>query len=202
MPTILLVRHGETDWNRSGQIMGAQPIPLNSTGTRQAEELAIFLKGRAIGALFSSPVTRALQTAEILASCLALPVRPTSGLSEIGFGDWINRYWRDIAQEPAKQNFYTSPHEARPPGGETLVEVQARAVAAVELAAVEVVGGSSLFVSHADVIRTVLAHYLHLDFVAIRQARIDHASLTALHLTEQGTELVCLNVTPLAASLA
>lgn len=87
MPTVLLVRHGETDWNRSGQIMGERPIPLNQNGRAQAQRLAAFLKARPIQALYSSPVARALQTAAILASALQLPVTPDRGLTEIGVGE-------------------------------------------------------------------------------------------------------------------
>src|SRR5437870_702928 len=71
MSTLFLVRHGETDWNRSGQIMGERPVPLNRHGVAQAQRLAESLQGRPIEALYSSPVARALQTADILRAILA-----------------------------------------------------------------------------------------------------------------------------------
>ena len=195
MQTILLIRHGETDWNLSGQIMGDQPIPLNATGQRQARQLAAALKDRAIRAIVTSPVLRALQTAEILAFSVQSKVVQAAGLREIGVGEWVNRYWKDLGNEPARHDYYAKPHEARPPGGETLNEVQQRAVAAVQEAMATNPGGSLLFVSHADVIRTIVAHYLHTDFLTLRHARVDHASVTGLSLTPNGADLLCLNQT-------
>ena len=195
MSTLFLVRHGETDWNRSGQIMGERPVPLNRHGVAQAQRLAESLKGRPIEALYSSPVARALQTADILSSALHLPVTVDGGLTEVGVGQWEGRYWKDLTDEIIRQNFYARPQEARPPGGETLHEVQNRAVAAVERAGAGVRAGSLLFVSHADVLRAILAHYLRIDLQTARQMRIDHASLTALDINGTVTDLLFLNLT-------
>jgi broad specificity phosphatase PhoE len=195
MPTILLVRHGETDWNRTGQIMGDQPIPLNERGRQQVQTLAHKLEDSTVSAIVSSPVLRAAQTAEALASVLQCPLSHAAGLREIGVGDWVNRYWKDLGDEPARRDFYTKPQKARPPGGETLWEIQQRAVAAIEETLTAYVTGTLLFVSHADVIRTILAHYLHIDLVQLRQAHIDHASVTALSLLENRAELLFLNYT-------
>ena len=202
MPTILLVRHGETDWNRSGQIMGERPVPLNQNGEVQVKRLASFLKSRSIRALYSSPVARAIQTGEILASVLQVPLTADRGLTEIKVGEWEGRYWEDLTAEFARQQFYTSPEEARPPGGETLSEVQIRAVAAVERARARAEADRLLFVSHADVVRAILAHYLKFDLNTVRQMRIDHASLTALELNGTQADLLFLNYTTDPSSLS
>jgi len=196
MSTLFLVRHGETDWNRSGQIMGERPVPLNRHGMAQAQRLAEALRGRSVEALYSSPVARALQTAEILSSVLDLPVTVEGGLTEVGVGQWEGLYWKDLTDEIMRRNFYARPQETRPPGGETLHEVQRRAVAAVERAAAGATVGSLLLVSHADVLRAILAHYLRIDLQTARQMRIDHASLTALDVNGTLTDLLFLNVTP------
>jgi len=200
--TLFLVRHGETDWNRSGQIMGEQPVPMNQNGEAQVKRLATFLKSRSIHALYSSPVVRALQTAEILASALQVPVTADRGLTEINVGEWEGRYWKHLTDEFARQQFYTRPEEARPPGGETLSEVQTRAVAAVERARTREGADRLLFVSHADVVRTILAHYLRLDLKTVRQLRIDHASLTALEINGTLADLLFLNYTTDPGSLS
>lgn len=196
MPILLLVRHGETDWNRTGQIMGAQPVPLNQTGEAQARRLAQQLASRPIRALYSSPVARAVQTAEILASALQVPVTIDRGLTEIGVGAWEGRYWKDLAEDLMRQNYYARPQEARPPGGETLQEVQARAVATVERVAACDATGALLFVSHADVVRAIVAHYLRLTLQTVRQMRIDHASVTALDITGSVADLLFMNRVP------
>ena len=196
MPICLLIRHGETDWNRSGRVMGDQPIPLNHAGERQARELAQLLGGTKIAHVYSSPVLRALQTAQVLGQKLQATVVLAQGLSEIGVGAWLNRFWRDLAQDPAKRDWYTRPDEARPEGGETLREVQRRAVSAVQEILPTLHGGHCAFVSHADVIRTIVAHYLHLDLAALRNVNIGHASATALEITPQGNQLLFLNYRP------
>jgi broad specificity phosphatase PhoE len=180
MPTILLVRHGETDWNRSGQIMGERPVPLNQQGLAQVQRLAGLLMDRPIRAILSSPVARARQTAEILTAALNVPVTVDRGLTD----------------QIIRQDLYRKPHEARPPGGETLREVQDRAVAAVERACATRSEGPLLFVSHADVLRAILAHYLKLDLATIRQVRVSHAALTAIEIHGSLTDLVCLNYPP------
>jgi len=200
--TLFLVRHGETDWNRSGQIMGEQPVPMNENGEAQVKRLATFLQSRSIHALYSSPVARALQTAEILASALQVPVTADRGLTEINVGEWEGQYWKHLTDEFARQQFYTRPEEARPPGGETLSEVQTRAVAAVERARTREGADRLLFVSHADVVRTILAHYLRLDLKTVRQLRIDHASLTALEINGTLADLLFLNYTTDPGSLS
>jgi broad specificity phosphatase PhoE len=196
MPTILLVRHGETDWNRSGQIMGERPVPLNQQGLAQVQRLAGLLMDRPIRAILSSPVARARQTAEILTAALNVQVTVDRGLTEIGVGRWEGLYWKDLADQIIRQDLYRKPHEARPPGGETLREVQDRAVAAVERACATRSEGPLLFVSHADVLRAILAHYLKLDLATIRQVRVSHAALTAIEIHGSLTDLVCLNYPP------
>lgn len=198
MPTILLVRHGETDWNRSGQIMGERPVPLNQAGEIQAKQLAALLKNRPVHALYSSPVARTRQTADILAATLNVAVQTDRGLTEIGVGQWEGRFWKDLTDDIIRLNFYDNPSDARPPGGETLREVQARAVAAVERARADAAldAGPLVFVSHADVVRAILAHYLRFDLQRVRQLRIDHASLTALRFEEGTVDLLYLNYPP------
>lgn len=196
MPIVYLARHGETDWNRSGQIMGERPVPLNRTGERQARRLAAHVAGLAVRVLVSSPVVRALQTAEILAGRLTLPVAEDRGLTEICLGAWEGLYWKDLADEITRRNLYATPEETRPPGGETLREVQARAVAAVERMLAGEPNGPVLCVSHADVVRAIVAHYLGLSLRTSRQMRIDHASLTGLHLHDETAELLFLNYVP------
>jgi broad specificity phosphatase PhoE len=196
MPTILLVRHGETDWNRSGRIMGARPVPLNQNGVTQSARLALQLTALPSPALYSSPVVRARQTADILASAIHTPVSEEPGLSEIGVGEWEGRYWNDFEGDPVRVDFYRLPGEARPPGGETLGEVQQRAVAAVERAVRRTASKPVVFVTHADVIRTIVAHYLEASLQTTRHMQIGHASVTALTLDGSSGTLLCVNSLP------
>lgn len=193
---ILLVRHGETDWNRNGQVMGKLPIPLNEQGRRQARRLAAFLQRSHVHSVYSSPVLRAHQTATILAESLARQVDIEPGLTEIGMGEWEGRYWKDLAQDVNKLNLYLMPDEARPPRGETLREVQTRAVAAIEHSRTSSESTTLVFVTHADVVRAIIAHYMGFELRRIRQVRIDHASLTSLEFGEELAALLHLNLVP------
>ncbi len=196
MATILLVRHGETDWNRSGRVMGTRPVPLNQQGLTQAARLALELTALESPTLYSSPVLRTRQTADILASTLRLSVVEEPGLSEIGVGEWEGRYWNEFEGDPARINYYRLPEEARPPGGETLGEVQRRAVASVQRASRLAASRPAILVTHADVVKAIVAHYLEAPLQTMRHMQIGHASVTALAIDDSSATLLCLNSLP------
>jgi broad specificity phosphatase PhoE len=195
MAHLLLVRHGETDWNVTGRIMGRQPVPLNSTGEQQAHALSQELRRLAIDAIYVSPTLRTQQTGQIIASTCRASIEVEDGLVEIGVGDWEGRYWKELTEDPIRHRYYSHTASACPPGGETLNEVQRRAATAVERRSSHR-NGTLLFVSHADVIRTILAHYFQLEMHRVRHMRIDHASVTAIHLGVDHPELLYLNRIP------
>ncbi len=196
MATILLVRHGETDWNLSGRVMGTRPVPLNQQGLTQAARLALELTALESPTLYSSPVLRTRQTADILASTLRLSVVEERGLSEIGVGEWEGRYWNEFEGDPARINYYRLPEEARPPGGETLGEVQRRAVASVQRASRLAASRPAILVTHADVVKAIVAHYLEAPLQTMRHMQIGHASVTALAIDDSSATLLCLNSLP------
>jgi probable phosphoglycerate mutase len=121
------LRHGETDWNAQGLSQGNVDIPLNPTGLAQARSAAELMRGRGVRAIVSSPLSRALVTAEMVGKAIGLPVRIEDGLREVAFGaqegqpmtDWFARW---IAGE-------WTPEQA-----ETFAELRQRAVAAVNRA--------------------------------------------------------------------
>lgn len=196
MALLLLIRHGETDWNRSGQIMGERPVPLNQNGITQATRLATRLSILTSPHLYASPMTRAKQTAEILTAALRTTVNEEPDVREISMGEWEGRYWNEFDGHPARRDWSISPKDARAPGGETLAEVQQRAVAATVRLLGRKEKGPTLIVTHADVIRTIVAHYLETDLQTVRHMQIDHASVTALAITESSGKLLCLNSLP------
>jgi broad specificity phosphatase PhoE len=196
MATILLVRHGETDWNRSGRVMGTRPVPLNQHGLTQAARLALQLTALKTPMLYSSPVARARQTADILASTLRVAVVEEPGLSEVGVGEWEGRYWSEFEGDPARIKYYRLPEEARPPGGEALGEVQRRAVSSVQRAVREAQSQpaqSAILVTHADVVKAIVAHYLEAPLQTMRHMQIGHASVTAFTIEASSATLLCLN---------
>ena len=134
MTCLVLIRHGETDWNVEGRYQGQADPPLNARGLAQARELAEALRGVTLDVLYSSPLRRALQTAQILAAGLRLPLHVEPRLVEIHQGDWQGRLRAEIsARYPDLfRRWETEPWEVTPPGGEHLTHVQDRVYAALD----------------------------------------------------------------------
>jgi broad specificity phosphatase PhoE len=195
MAKIYLARHGETDWNRERRVMGRSNSPLNTIGVAQAKQLAKRLAGAGITAIYSSPLPRALETAEMLGASLGLIPMAEPRLLEVDMGSWEGRYWSELDGDPIRQRYYEEPKTARPPGGETLWEAQQRAVAVTDELHRHQPDGAFLLVSHADVIRCVLAHYLKIDLQTARQFRIDHASVSLISPDSKVAILDFLNLT-------
>lgn len=134
MTTLVLIRHGETDWNNEGRYQGQADPPLNAVGIKQAEDLLSSLKEEHIDALYSSPLRRALQTAQILAQRLRIPLITDPRLMEIDQGEWETRLRAEIehAYPELFHAWQTNPWEVTPPGGENLYAVKARVDEAID----------------------------------------------------------------------
>jgi len=155
----ILVRHGQTDWNTADRFRGRADLALNETGLFQAAAA-----GRRIAAqwqpatVYSSPMRRALQTAQAIAGPLGLKVQPHSGLADIDFGQWqglttteARERWPEMAEA-----WFNAPQIARPPGGETLAEVRARAAGMLEELAGRHPGQTAVLVGHTVINRVIL----------------------------------------------
>jgi 2,3-bisphosphoglycerate-dependent phosphoglycerate mutase len=167
--TIVLVRHGETDWNRERRFQGHADVPLNELGRRQARELAATLADDSFDAAYASPLRRALETAEIVAADLGMPVEAHEGLVEVDVGSWSG-----LTTAEAEQRFpdgFRRWRETRAGGwtdGETYDELGARVTAALRGIAARHPGGRVLAVTHGGPIRSVRAAAAGLSFEAGR----------------------------------
>jgi broad specificity phosphatase PhoE len=132
--TILLVRHGETDWNREKIFRGVYDVPLNDNGRHQAQLAAKALSSHEIDAAYTSPLSRAAETASVVLGPHGIQAKPHAGLLDINYGDWTGKpeseVVRDWPEEHAKWSVH--PHEVYIPGGDTLKDVFDRAFAAME----------------------------------------------------------------------
>jgi broad specificity phosphatase PhoE len=147
--TILLARHGETDWNREGRWQGWADPPLNDTGREQARKLADQLRATPFDSVYSSDLRRAHETAEIVAEPHRVPVIADPGLREIDLGSWSG-----LTRAEADERF---PGMERP-DGETRDEHLARVLHAVERIARGHVGERILLVSHGGTMRALRTH--------------------------------------------
>jgi broad specificity phosphatase PhoE len=135
---LYLIRHGQTDWNIEGRYQGQCDPPLNDAGCAQALALARRLRRARLDLLFSSPLRRALHTAEAIAAHLDIPVVVDARLMEIHLGEWQDRLTPDIAAAwPVEfQRWLSAPWAMTPPGGESPRQVQQRVTSALaEIAA-------------------------------------------------------------------
>jgi probable phosphomutase (TIGR03848 family) len=193
MTTFLLIRHALCDpVGRS--IAGRSPgVSLNQRGLQQAEALALRMAELPISAVYSSPLDRAVQTARAIAERKGLRVEQREGLNEIDFGDWTGKQLAELQPVAEWQHFNTYRSGTRIPGGETMQEVLARALN--ELADVARLRSSSLVavVSHGDVLRSLICHFLGVSLDLMLRLEIDPASVSIVELQPYGPRVLLVN---------
>lgn len=188
MGTIILVRHGENDWSKKNKLAGRIPgVHLNETGHHQAHAVAQRLAALPLKALYSSPVTRCVETAAYIADTHRLTIQYVDEIAEVEYGEWEGKKIKKLAKHRLWQAVQFFPSRARFPQGEALREVQFRAVQAIE----EIAGRHDkelvVIVSHADIIRLVLAHYLGVHIDLFQRLIISPASASVLSLNPDGS---------------
>lgn len=188
MATIFLVRHGQNEWVEKKRLAGWIPdIHLNKEGQKQAAALAERLAHLPLAALYSSPVARCMETASYIGRALDLEVQELEAVGEVRYGEWEGAEIETLSKEKSWYAVQHFPSRFRFPQGEALREVQARAVAALETLATQH-GKKDLItvVSHADLIKLVLAHYLGVHIDLFQRIVIAPASVSVLALMENG----------------
>ena len=187
MTTILLARHGETDWNSQRRWQGHADRPLNEVGREQARELAETLTDRAIDVVYSSDLLRAHETALIVGERLGLPVSVDAGLREVDVGDWSGRVHSEI--EGLDPDGYRRWREGGKgwAGGESYEEMGERVVAAVLRLAARHPGETLLIVTHGGSIRACRATAAGLDYATSRVSAIGsmaNCEVAELHVAD------------------
>jgi phosphoserine phosphatase len=164
MAKLILARHGETEWNVEKVFRGRADVNLNEVGIKQAGLLGKHLCNWELEAIYSSPVKRALDTANIVARCMEVAVCIAEGLTDFDFGEWQSLSEQEVKRlYPAILNeWQSSPHKVRMPGGENLDDVTKRTAEVVD----EVLSrhhGNVLLVSHRVVFKVLICSLLGLD---------------------------------------
>jgi len=180
--TIVLVRHATTA--ATGKRLGGWTpgVHLDEAGRAQAEASAERLGGARIAAVYSSPLERTQETARIVARPHGLKVRTRRGLGEVDYGDWTDRPLGQLRRRKLWSVIQSTPSRVTFPGGESIRGAQARAVDATESLAAEHAGEVIVCVSHADVIKAVVAHHLGMPLDTFQRLVIAPASITVLAL--------------------
>jgi probable phosphomutase (TIGR03848 family) len=187
MTTLLLIRHGENSMVGK-RLAGRLPnVHLNEKGRQQAEALAQTLCSAPIKAIYSSPLERAVETAEPLARALTIPVMIAPGLIELAYGDWQGKTLKQLGHYKLWKVVQEKPSEMRFPQGESFIEVQQRAVAEIErIAALHEDSDLIACFSHGDIIRLLAAHYLGIPLDLFQRVSANTASISVLHIDKSG----------------
>jgi broad specificity phosphatase PhoE len=198
MPIFLLIRHGENDFLKQGRLPGTLPgIHLNPHGRQQAALLAESLQKAPIRAIYSSPLERAVETAEPLAKALGLPIQLRPALMDAAVGQWQGLYLKELRKRPEWKQVQQLPSEFRFPGGESIPEIQARLVAEIEqIRRLHKPRQLLALFFHSDPIKLVLAHYLGLPIDNFQKFGLAAGSVSILLLGKSGGMLAGLNLIP------
>jgi broad specificity phosphatase PhoE len=179
MTTLLLIRHGETDWNRESVFRGQTDVALNGKGLKQASLLARYLRNAPLAAVYSSPLKRASETAEMVANYHGIQVEKAAQLTDMNYG-----VWQGLPQHTAMEKYrelydqwLRNPHLVKIPQGETLQDVRERAYG-LTLEVTENYGGAVAMVSHRVVNKVLICALLGLDDSHFWNVQLDTCGIT------------------------
>ena len=195
MTTFFLIRHaacsglGQTLWGRTPNVC------LNEKGKLQAQRLAQRFEGIKLEALYSSPLERALKTAETLAHSMNLEVKKSEALNEIDFGDWTGKTFERLSTDERWRRFNSCRSTATVPNGESFLEVQNRVVKELGVLSHQHSNASLALVSHADVIRAAVAYFAATPIDLIERIVISPCSVSVVALDMARATLLTINNT-------
>jgi probable phosphoglycerate mutase len=193
---VLLIRHGRCD-PVGHSIAGRAPgVRLNREGCLQAERLADVLGTLDFAAVYSSPLERALETAEPLARRRGLAVEELAELNELDFGDWTGRTLAELAGDSTWDDWNRARDSTRIPGGESMLEAVARADRGINAMRKRHPGGLVLAVTHGDVIRGLLCHVLGVSLNWIHRLEVSPGSVSLLRYEGEAPTVLVVNWEP------
>jgi probable phosphoglycerate mutase len=199
MPLLLLIRHGENAYVKTGKLAGRLPgIHLNEKGQKQAQALGEALNGVPIKAIYSSPLERAMETAAPMADSHKLKIIQEPDLMDTHIGKWQGRSLAMLRLTKSWKIVQSAPSRFRFPEGESFPECQLRIVNVLERIIQRHNKPNDIVavVFHADPIKLAVSHFLGLPLDNFQKLGCDTGSLTALHAGEAGSSLLKLNQRP------
>lgn len=191
MSQLILVRHGQTDANAAGLLLGQTDPPLNDAGRRQAEAVAARVAAYAPERVISSPLLRTVQTAEVVAAACGLPVDVEHRLIEVDYGDYDGVPFAELPSDLVRR--WRTEADFAPPGGESLASVGVRMARLAEEILVDLGRAPVVAVSHVSPIKAAVCWALGLPDLASWRMRLDNASITRLAPGPEGPVLLSFN---------
>jgi broad specificity phosphatase PhoE len=190
---ILFIRHGNSEATNI-YLPGRMPgVHLSPVGIAEATRLAEDLGPVHIDKIFSSPLERTRETANIIASAKKLDIEILDDFLEIDFGTWSGKSFNELKQLDEWKKFSYFRINTRPPQGESIIEVQSRVIRGVGRMLKSNTGKTMAIVSHGDPIRSAIAFYIGLPLDLMSRIKILTASVSILRINDDGCELQCLN---------
>lgn len=197
---IILVRHGHSTANAKGVLAGQdRTVGLTDRGHREARLLADFLsewmsRGTKISRVVSSPLLRAKETiAPFIKQHPTVEYMRDAGIIEMNYGSWSGRKISSLSQRPLWREIQRQPSSVRFPDGESFLEMSSRSSEAIR--GLTLKGKTTLFVSHGDVIKSILAHHLGLHLDQFQRIAVEPASISIITLNSQGSLITLMNST-------
>lgn len=196
--TIILVRHGQTEWNRVERFRGRADVPLNETGLMQAEATGKRVAAEwKPAAIYSSPLSRAVKTAEAIARHFGIPVQVHPGLADIDYGEW-----QGLTPDEARLRWpeqidlwYNHPEQALIPGGETLADLRTRGMTTVNELADLYNGQTIVLAGHTAINRIILLGILGLGNERFWHIKQDNCAINVFEAENEDFVLELLNDT-------
>jgi len=198
MPLLLLIRHGENEYVKTGKMAGRlSGVHLNERGQKQAADLAEALKQVPIKAVYASPLERAVETAEPIAEGRKLEIQLRPDLMDNDIGAWQGRSLKQLRRIKKWKIVQQAPSRFKFPEGESFLATQSRIASCLdEIAASHKPKDIVAVVFHADPIKLAVAHYLGMPLDYFQRLGCDTASVTVLYVSEMGAHLLKLNQRP------
>jgi probable phosphoglycerate mutase len=192
---LILVRHGLTDWNEQGILLGRSPVPLNARGHAQAAAVAAALRDVTLRAVLCSPLPRAQETAAPIARAHALTVETDPALDEVWLGRWVGSTFAEIQNDPDIRRFAVDALHTCD-AFEPTVKIRDRVAEAVTRIRATYDSGAVVLVSHGDPLRILVAHHIAMALGEYRRLAIANGSISVLRFDRRGCHLRLLDWVP------
>ncbi len=196
--TIILVRHGQTEWNRIERFRGRADVPLNATGHQQAEAVASRMSGLSnVAMIYSSPLSRCLNTAAPIAAVTGAEIRPLAGIIDLDYGEWQGLTPAEVRERDPEilRAWQQAPHLVTTPGGESVDAARERAVSAMEEVVRAHSGQTVVLVSHEAICRLLVCHAFGIDNSHFWQIEEGNGAVNIFVRRPEGYVVRCVNET-------
>jgi probable phosphoglycerate mutase len=195
MTKFLLIRHA-TNYTVGKRIAGRMAgVSLNEEGQEQANKLAHRLKDLPISAIYSSPLERAIETAEPLAATLGKEVKVNEDFLEINFGNWTNLTIEELEKDATFQLYNSFRSFTEIPGGELMVEAQVRVIKGLKKLCIQHPNETVAVFSHGDLVKAAVAYYAGIPLDMFLRLEISPASVSIINVFEETAQIQLVNDT-------